>query len=107
MSLLKSSKENLEKEKSLNRQSPCFTSMFIIIKIIWMKSNAKIKNLKQYGRRYCVRIEVIPSVEYETSDEVLDNAISLLEEAECDVPECEVLIDRAHRIGKSYVEKQL
>ena len=72
-----------------------------------MKSNAKIKNLKQYGRSYCVRIEGIPSVEYETSDEVLDNAISLMEEAECDIPKCEVVIDRAHRIGKSYVEKQL
>ena len=32
ISLLKSSKKNFEKEKNLNRQSPCYRSMFIIIK---------------------------------------------------------------------------
>ena len=40
-----------------------------------------------------------------TSDEVLDKIKSLMQEAECDIPE--VVIDRAHRIGKGYVEKTL
>ena len=42
-------------------------------------------------------------VKNETFDEVLDKVTSLMEEAECDIPE--VVIDRAHRIGKGYVEK--
>ena len=63
------------------------------------------EELEQYGRRLCVRIEGIPPVENETSDEVLDKVISLMGEAECDIPE--VVIDRAHRIGKGYVEKIL
>ena len=39
------------------------------------------KKLEQYGRRVCVRIESITSVEDETSDEVLDKVMSLMEEA--------------------------
>ena len=63
------------------------------------------KELEQYGRRLCVRIEGITSVENETSEEVLDKVMSLMEEAECDIPE--IVIDRAHRhrTGKGYVEK--
>ena len=36
------------------------------------------EELEQYGRRLCVRIEGIPPVENETSDEVLDKVISLM-----------------------------
>ena len=63
------------------------------------------KELEQYGRRLCVRIEGITSVENETSEEVLHKVMSLMEEAECDIPE--IVIDRAHRhrTGKGYVEK--
>ena len=61
------------------------------------------EELEHYGRRLCVRIDGIPLVENETSDEVLDKVMSLMEEAECDI--LEVVIDRAHRIGKGYVEK--
>ena len=63
----------------------------------------KNEDLEQYGRRLFVRIEGIPSVENETSGEVLDKVMSLMQEAECGIPE--VVIDRAHRIDKSYVEK--
>ena len=61
------------------------------------------EELEQYRRRCCVRIEGIPLVENETSDEVLGKVMSLMDEAECDIPE--VVIDRAHRIGKEHVEK--
>ena len=54
------------------------------------------EELEQYGRRLCVRIEGIPSVGNEASDEVLDKVMSLMAEAECDIPE--VVIDRAHRV---------
>ena len=61
------------------------------------------KNLNRMGEDPFVRIEGVPSAENETSDEVLDKVVSLMEEAECDIPE--VAIDRGHRIGKGYVEK--
>ena len=54
------------------------------------------EELGQYRRRCCVRIEGIPLVENETSDEVLGKVMSLMDEAECDIPE--VVIDRAHRM---------
>ena len=54
------------------------------------------EELEQYRRRCCVRIEGIPLVENETSDEVLGKVMSLMDEAECDIPE--VVIDRAHRM---------
>ena len=56
----------------------------------------KNEDLEQYGRRLFVRIEGISSVENETSGEVLDKVMSLMQEAECVIPE--VVIDRAHRI---------
>ena len=39
------------------------------------------EELQQYGRRLCVRIEDIPSVENETSDEFLDKVMSLLDKS--------------------------
>ena len=54
--------------------------------------------LEQYGRKVCVRVDAIPSVENETSDEVLDKVMSLMQEAECDI--LEVVTDRARRICK-------
>ena len=49
-------------------------------------------------KKTCVRIEGIPSVGNDASIEVLDKVMSLMEEAECGIPE--VAIYRAHRIGK-------
>ena len=62
------------------------------------------EELEQYGRSLCVRVDGIPSLENETSDEVLDKVKSLMQEAECDIPQ--VVIDRAHSMGKGYVEKK-
>ena len=52
---------------------------------------------EQYGRRLCLRVEGVPIVEKETSDEVLNMVKDLFKEAEIDIPDC--VIDRAHRIG--------
>ena len=51
----------------------------------------KNEELEQNGRRLYVRNESIPSVENDTSDEVLDKVMSLMQEAECDIPK--VMID--------------
>ena len=62
------------------------------------------EELEQYGRRLCVRIDGVPTVDNETSDEVLDKVKSLIKETSCDIPD--VVIDRAHRIGKGYNDRK-
>ena len=55
--------------------------------------------LEQYGRRLCLRIEGVPSVEKKTSeDDILGKVKSTISESGCDIPN--VIIDRAHRNGK-------
>ena len=51
-----------------------------------------IEELEQYGRRLCVRIDAVPTVDNETSNEVLDKVKSLIKETYCDIPD--VAIDR-------------
>ena len=58
------------------------------------------EELEQYGRRRCIRVEAVPTTDNETLEEVLKKAQSLINEAECDIPD--VAIDRAHLIGNGY-----
>ena len=62
------------------------------------------EELEQYGRRLCLRIDGVPSTDKETSDEVLEKVKSLASESGCDIPD--VVIDRAHSIGKEYRDKR-
>ena len=63
----------------------------------------KNEELEQYGRRLCLSIEGVPSVENECSDDVLDKTKSLITESGCEIPD--VVIDRDHRIGQGYKDK--
>ena len=62
------------------------------------------EELEQYGRKLCLRTHGIPTVDNETSEEVLDMVKSLIKETSSDIPD--VVIDRAHWIGKSYKDKK-
>ena len=62
------------------------------------------EELEQYGRKLCIRIEGVPSAEKETSEEVLEKVKCLVSEPGCDIPD--VVIDRAHHIGKGYTDKK-
>ena len=62
------------------------------------------EELEEYYRRLCVRIDGVQTFDNETSDEVLDKVKSLVKETSCDIPD--VVIDRAHRIGKGYNDKK-
>ena len=62
------------------------------------------EELEQYGRTLLLRIDGVPTVDNETSDEVLDKVKSLIKETSCDIPD--VVIDRAHRTGKGYNDKK-
>ena len=63
----------------------------------------KNEELEQYGRRLCLRVEGVPSVENEISDDVLDEVKSSITESGCETPE--VVAGRAHRIGKGYKDE--
>ena len=54
-------------------------------------------------RRCCLRIEGVPSVENESSDDVLGKVKSLITESGCEIPD--VVIDIANRIGRGYNDK--
>ena len=41
------------------------------------------EDLEQYGRRLRLRIDVVPTVDNKTSDEVLDKVKSLIKETSC------------------------
>ena len=59
--------------------------------------------LEQYGRRFCIRIDGVPMAENETSNDVLQNMKSFIEESCSEIPD--IKIDRVHRIGKAYTDK--
>ena len=59
--------------------------------------------LEQYGRRLCIRIHGVPVAENETSNNVLQNVRSIIEESSSEIPD--VAIDRAHRVGNAYFDK--
>ena len=59
--------------------------------------------IKQCGRRLCIRIDSVPMAENDTSNDVLQNVKSVIEESSREIPD--VAIDRTHRIGKVYTDK--
>ena len=61
------------------------------------------KELEQYGRRLCLRIDDVPTVRNESSNNVLEFTKSLFKEAKVAVPNN--VLDRAHRIGPSYTDR--
>ena len=60
--------------------------------------------MEQYGRRLCVRIDGVPTVDNETLDEVLGKVKSQIKETSCDIPD--VVTDSDHRIWKIYNDKK-
>ena len=65
-----------------------------------IENHSKNKELKQYGRCLCWRVDGIPTVSNESSDDVMNYMKSLFKEAKLSVPKN--VLDRAHRIGPIY-----
>ena len=61
------------------------------------------EELEQYGRRLCLRVEGCESIPNELSEDVLNNVIGYSDSVDAGIPEH--VFDRAHRIGKEYVDK--
>ena len=58
---------------------------------------------EQYSRRLCLRTDGVPSVDRETSSDVLEKVKEICAESNLEIPDSN--LDRAHRIGKSYFDK--
>ena len=63
-----------------------------------------IEELEQYGRHQCLRMEGVPMKKEETADEVLDFVSEKIKEIGVNVPD--VILDRAHRVGKPYKDRE-
>ena len=61
------------------------------------------KELEQYGRHLCLHINSVPTVQNESSDDILEFAKSLFQEAKVAVPDN--VSDRNHRTGPSYTDR--
>ena len=59
--------------------------------------------LERYDGRWFIRIDGVPMAENETSNDVLRNVKSIIEESSKEIPD--VAINRAHRSGKAYTDK--
>ena len=64
---------------------------------------ASCEETEQYSRRLCLRIDGVPSVDKETSSDVLEKVKEICAESNLEIPDSN--LDRAHRIGKSYFDK--
>lgn len=62
------------------------------------------EELEEYGTRLCVRIDGVPTVDNNTSDEVLDKVKSLIEQISYDISDG--VSNRFHRTGKRYNKKE-
>ena len=72
------------------------------------QANVKVQNeldeLEQYGRHSCIRIDGIPEVSNEISEDVFNNIVDMF--MRVGIEDIEQNIDTAHRIGKSYHHKK-
>ena len=64
---------------------------------------ASCEETEQYSRRLCLRIGGVPSVDKETSSDVLKKVKEICAESNLEIPDSN--LDRGHRIGKSYFDK--
>ena len=64
---------------------------------------ASCEETEQYSQRPCLRIDGVPSVDKETSSDVLEKVTETCAESNFKIPDSN--LDRAHQIGKSYFDK--
>ena len=67
------------------------------------RTNDVCDELEQYGRRVCLRIDGMPTENGEKSNDVLEKVKRVWVDAGVVIPEA--AIDRAHRIGPSYLDR--
>ena len=92
--------EVLKQNEKLESQNKMLQQQISELRQVNIENQMKNEELEQYGRRLCIRIEGVEVKSKETSDDVLQLVKKLFETAEVNVPDA--VIDRAHRIGPVY-----
>ena len=68
-----------------------------------LNNQSRIEELEQYGMRLCLRIDSVPTVKDESSNDVLEFTKSLFKEAKVAVPDS--VLDCTHRNAPSYMDR--
>ena len=68
-----------------------------------INNQSRNEELEQCSRRRCLRINGVPTVKNQSSDDLLEFTKSLFKGAKVTVPDN--VLDRAHRIGPSYTDR--
>ena len=97
-------KKRDEKIEKLESDKAMLQKHILEIKKQVLANQSEIEELEQYGRRQCLRLEGVPIEKNETSDKVLSKVMHMCKEAGVDIPD--MVIDRAHRIGKTYTDNK-
>ena len=92
-----------EQLMKISSESYIFQKQILELKHENVKLLNEINELKQYGRRSCIRIDGIPQLYNESNEDVFNNIADMFVRA--GIEDVEQNIDRAHRIGKSHHHK--
>ena len=108
-SFKKDLKEEMKKEMDkqitkISSENCMFQNQILQLKQANIKLQNELDELEQYGRRSCIRIDGIPEVSNESSEDVFYNIVDMF--VRVGIEGIEQNIDRAHRIGKSYHHKK-
>ena len=95
--------EVLKQCKQLDSENKMLKKQVVELKKLNINNQSRNKELEQYGRHLCIRIDGVPTVKYESSDDVLELTKSLFKEARVAVPD--TVLDCAHRTGPSYADR--
>ena len=91
--------EVLKQCKQQDSENKMLKKQVVELRELNINNQSRNKELEQYGRCLCLRIDGVPTVKNESSDDVLEFTKSLFKEAKVAVPDN--VLDRAHRIGPS------
>ena len=100
-SFKKDLKEEMKKEMDeqitkISSENCMFQNQILELKQANVKLQDELDELEQYGRRSCIRIDGIPEVSNESSEDVFNNIVNMF--VRVGIEDIEQNIDRAHRI---------
>ena len=98
-------KEMDEQITKISSENCMFQNQILELKQASVKLQDELDELEQYGRRSCIRINGIPEVSNESSEDVFNNIADMF--VRVGIEDIEQDIDRAHRIGKSCHQKKI
>ena len=89
--------------KEIESENKMLKKMMAELTKISIENHSKSDELEQFGRRLCLRVDVIPAISNESSDDVMNLTKSLFKEVKVSVPDN--VLDCSHRIGPIYTER--